>query len=270
MPRKKKTAEKPAEEPVEQEGSETVQIQAADAPEAPEEPPKSEAPAVQGAPKPDNDSKELLKWFLIGVAAVLVFGGVYFGISMLTGGSIIDEPKTNLAVIDPVAEMPDEWLLSYERIGLNKIDPAIRAEFLAGDVIDAANWKFQKGKDEAMYVWIRVYPDKQALKENNSIFAKPFSWSHDITRTSFGENGRAAVYKGAQNSKPPLMFYVERENLMLYMAYFNAEGGTNYTSPNSLPDRQMLIELGRVLYDKLELYEGLNESLNTENTSAVA
>ena len=109
-----------------------------------------------------------------------------------------------------------------------------------------------------MYIWIRAYPDKAALKVNNDDFATPFTWSHDITYTTFGENGRAAIYKGAHNSKPPLMFYVERENMMLYIAYFNTDG-TNYTATNTTADRAMLIELGRVLYDKLDLYEGLDE-----------
>lgn len=184
-----------------------------------------------------------MKKLLIVIPIILLF----LASGCITGKHSDDDlPKINFTTGPAYEYKPDlpDWELVSENHRIGAFSLEIQQELRQHDILDAANWEYQKG-EESLYVWAKVY-ENNVTKDEKGFFISPFAW---ITRTAhlLGDDGSVGVYRGNDKEEPPLLIWVSEGETIIHIAYYNNNG--TYVRDNIYDDQRFLINLAKEMLE---------------------
>ncbi|MEM2873961.1 MAG: hypothetical protein QW063_00675 [Candidatus Nanoarchaeia archaeon] len=199
-----------------------------------------------------EDKSSFVKWFLFGVILVaIVMGSYFFFYSILHSNSNVQElPKTGLAVYEPT-DLLAGWTIAEARTNLAQIPSDLRANWLTQGVVDGALWHYTRGEEDT-FVWIRIYPDRKTLENNDKEFWNALNWL-SASYVGIGDRARIGLYRGDPTAYYPLMIYVDKNNTMLYIAYYNHKNKA-YNATDEVrvsADKRFLLGLAKGMLAKM-------------------
>ncbi len=180
------------------------------------------------------------------IAATMVVIAVFIFYGVITGASVAELTGDSMYVkYHPEKYLDKEWKLVTYSKNLAEFETGLRLEFVDQGVVDAATWDFEN-EDKTLHVWVRKFDTRENLEEEEKYFMSPIIWS-TYTQLLYADVGIAGIRRIPKINNP-LSVYVDKNDTMIYMYYYNTkdEYGYEYYNDSTIAeDKKFLIDLSK-------------------------